>query len=114
MSSIPDELPISDVRDNFADVIGRATYAGQITYVTKRGTRIGAIVPVELAEAAAEDAYLSNLAREADAELAAGATVRPLSEVVSDLDLVDDKAGEPGPPPPRRSPEDSQRARRQS
>ena len=32
----PEELPISDARDHLADVLGRATYAGQITYITKR------------------------------------------------------------------------------
>lgn len=73
-----------------ADVLGRARYAGQITYITKRGQRVGAVVPVEVAEAAesAEDAYLSGLARDAEAELATGATTRPLGEVVAELKLA--------------------------
>jgi prevent-host-death family protein len=89
VTSSPDELPISDARDHLAEVVAQATYAGQITYITKRGRRVGAIVPAEVAEAAehAEHAYLSRLARDADAELAAGAPTRPLSEVIADLDL---------------------------
>ena len=89
MTSSPEELPISDARDHLTDVVARATYGGQITYVTKRGRRVGAIVPVEVAEAAehAEDAYLSKLARDAEAELAAGAPTRALAEVIADLDL---------------------------
>jgi prevent-host-death family protein len=84
-----DELPISEARDHLTEVVGQATYTGQITYITKRGRRVGAIVPVEVAEAAeaAEDAYLSRLARDAEAELAAGAPTRTLSEVVAELDL---------------------------
>lgn len=78
MTSSPEELPISD-----------ATYGGQITYLTKRGRRVGAIVPVEVAEAAehAEGAYPSRLARDAEAELATGAPTRALAEVIADLDL---------------------------
>jgi prevent-host-death family protein len=85
----PDELPISDARDHFADVLGRATYAGQITYITKRGQRVGAVVPVDVAEAAeaAEDEYLSRLARDADEELGTGAPTRPLADLVEELDL---------------------------
>jgi antitoxin Phd len=95
----PDELPVSEARDTFADVLGRATYAGQITYITRRGRRVGAVVPVDVAEAAeaAEDAYLSRLAREAEEELAAGASTRPLADLVDELDI------HPAVLPPQRS-----------
>jgi antitoxin Phd len=94
----PEELPISDARDHLADVLGRATYAGQITYITKRGQRVGAVVPVDVAEAAeaAEDAHLSRLAREAEEELDAGASTRPLLDVADELDILP-------PPVPRQS-----------
>lgn len=83
----------------------RATYGGQITYITKRGRRVGAIVPAEVAEAAehSEDAYLSRLARDAEAELAAGAPSRALADVIADLDLgrtneqADEQADEASP-----------------
>ena len=89
MTLLPDELAISDARDHLTEVVAQATYAGQITYITKRGQRVGAIVPVEVAEVAeaAEAAYLSGLARSAEDELAAGATTRTLAEVLYDLDL---------------------------
>lgn len=101
MTSSPEELPISDARDHLTEVVARATYGGQITYLTKRGRRVGAIVPIEVAEAAehAEDAYLSRLARDAEAELAAGAPTRALAEVIADLDLgrPDDRPDEATP-----------------
>ncbi|MBQ1067156.1 type II toxin-antitoxin system prevent-host-death family antitoxin [Micromonospora chalcea] len=58
MSEPAAELPISDARDRLADVVSRAYYAGRITYVTRRGQRLAAVVPAELAEAIerAEDA----------------------------------------------------------
>lgn len=111
MTSPPEELPISDARDHFADVVGRATYAGRITYITKRGQRVGAVVPVEVAEAAeaAEDAYLSGLAREAEQELAGGAPTRPLGELVEELGL-----GPAAVPRPRPSTPNDADARRRS
>ena len=51
MSEPAAELPISDARDRLADVVSRAYYAGRITYVTRRGQRLAAVVPAELAEA---------------------------------------------------------------
>ncbi|WBC14579.1 type II toxin-antitoxin system prevent-host-death family antitoxin [Micromonospora sp. WMMA1998] len=59
------ELPISDARENLADVVSRAHYAGRITYVTGRGQRLAAIVPADLAEAIerAEDAIDVEAAR---------------------------------------------------
>jgi prevent-host-death family protein len=100
VTSLPDELPISEARDHLTDVVGRATYSGQITYITKRGRRVGAVVPVEVAEAAeaAKDNYLSKLAHDAEAELAAGAPIRALADVVADLDIgaVEDRADDDG------------------
>lgn len=103
-AAAPEEMPISDARDHLADVLARSTYAGQTTYITKRGRRVAAVVPVDVAEAAedAEDAYLSGLAQDAEAELAAGGQTRRLSEVVADLGLAED---EPLPAQRRRSPD---------
>ena len=80
MSSLPDEfpdsLPVSEARDQLAELLNRALYTEQITYVTKQGQRVGAIVPVHVAQAGedAEDAYLARLAAEAETELDAGGT----------------------------------------
>jgi len=78
------ELPITDVRDRLADVVNAAAYAGQVTYLTRHGRRLAAIVPVEDAEAAErwEDQQLGRMADEALAEMArTGEKPIPLAEV---------------------------------
>jgi len=45
------EMSVADARRQFADVLNDAV-RGHITYVTNRGRRIAAIVPVAIAEAA--------------------------------------------------------------
>ncbi|MDF2707067.1 MAG: Antitoxin Phd YefM, type toxin-antitoxin system [Nonomuraea muscovyensis] len=51
MNEIPDELSVAEVRKSFADVLNEAAVRGQITYVTNRGRRVAAVVPVAVAEA---------------------------------------------------------------
>lgn len=83
------ELSVSDAREHLADVIGRAAYAGKITYVTRRGQRMAAIVPVEMAEAIerAEDAEDVAAALEALARIDAGDKPVPLADLRSELGL---------------------------
>jgi prevent-host-death family protein len=47
-------MPISEARDQFAEVVNRAAYGGEVTYVTRRGRRLAAVVPATrlVAEAA--------------------------------------------------------------
>ncbi|MCZ7439141.1 type II toxin-antitoxin system prevent-host-death family antitoxin [Micromonospora sp. WMMC241] len=89
MSEPAAELPISDARDSLADVVSRAHYAGRITYVTRRGQRLAAIVPADVAEAIerAEDAVDVAAAREALARIDEGETPLPLAELRKELDL---------------------------
>ncbi|SCE75288.1 prevent-host-death family protein [Micromonospora haikouensis] len=89
MSESAAELPISEARESLADVVSRAHYAGRITYVTRRGQRLAAIVPVELAEAIerAEDAADVAAAREALDRIDAGDTPIALAELRSELGL---------------------------
>jgi prevent-host-death family protein len=47
-----DEIAVSDLRAKLADVLNDSAVRGRITYVTSRGRRIAAVVPVQLAEAA--------------------------------------------------------------
>jgi len=46
------ELSVSQARDHFSDAVNRATFGGQITYVTRGRThrRAAAIVPADLVE----------------------------------------------------------------
>jgi prevent-host-death family protein len=46
------ELGIRDLRLNLADVLNDTAVRGRIAYITSRGRRIAAIVPVPVAEAA--------------------------------------------------------------
>lgn len=45
------EVGTTDLRTTLADVLNDATVYGKVTYVTSRGRRIAAIVPVPVAEA---------------------------------------------------------------
>ncbi|HEU0129088.1 MAG TPA: type II toxin-antitoxin system Phd/YefM family antitoxin [Pseudonocardiaceae bacterium] len=84
------ELPITEARGRLADVVNEAAYAGTVTYLTRHGRRLAAIVPVDAAEAIehAEDAYLSQLAREALDEMHRdGGRTIPLEQVIAELDL---------------------------
>ena len=40
------ECPITEARDHLADLVNRAAYAGETIYLTRRGRRLAAIVPV--------------------------------------------------------------------
>ena len=47
-----EERSVRELRATLADVLNGAAVHGQITYVTSRGRRIAAVVPVPVAEAA--------------------------------------------------------------
>lgn len=51
------EMPVSEARDHFSDVVSRAAY-GESTYLMRHGRRVAAVVPISVIEAmeAAEDA----------------------------------------------------------
>lgn len=90
MSGNAHDLPITDARDRLADVVNEAAYTGQVTYLTRRGRRLAAIVSVEAAEAAErwEDEQLGRMADDALAEMArTGERPVPLDEVRAELDL---------------------------
>ena len=52
MEKEPAELSVRDLRGQVADVLNDAAVHGRITYVTNRGRRLAAVVPVPVAEAA--------------------------------------------------------------
>jgi prevent-host-death family protein len=83
------DLTISAARDHLADVVSRAAYAGRITYVTRHGQRMAAIVPVEVAEAIerAEEAEDVAAARAALARIDAGDTPVTVADLRTELGL---------------------------
>lgn len=90
MSEKPRDLPITDARDRLADVVNEAAYTGQVTYLTRRGRRLAAIVSVQAAEAAErwEDEQLGRMADDALAEMTrTGETPVALDEVRRELGL---------------------------
>ena len=44
------EIPVADLRQNLAEVLNDTAVHARITYVTRNGRRIAAIVPVPVAE----------------------------------------------------------------
>lgn len=44
-------MPISDARDNLAEVVNRAAYSGEPTYITRRGRRLAVVVSAAQLEA---------------------------------------------------------------
>jgi prevent-host-death family protein len=48
----PAERSVRELRRDLADVLNETAVRGQITYITSRGRRVAAIVPVPVAEAA--------------------------------------------------------------
>jgi PHD/YefM family antitoxin component YafN of YafNO toxin-antitoxin module len=78
MSAEPSELSVSQARDHFSEAVNRASFAGQITYITRgRGHhRAAAIVPAELIEEyeAMLDREDGRIAQQRLADLEAGRT----------------------------------------
>ena len=52
--SMADEMGVRELRGKLADVLNDAAVRGRITYITSRGRRVAAVVPVPVAEAADE------------------------------------------------------------
>ncbi|WP_433796480.1 type II toxin-antitoxin system prevent-host-death family antitoxin [Actinoplanes sp. CA-252034] len=44
------EIRVADLRQNLAEILNSTAVHGKITYVTRNGRRIAAIVPVPMAE----------------------------------------------------------------
>lgn len=51
---IEPEYSIKDVRNNLGPIIEAARYFDRVTYMTNRGVRAAAVVPVDLAQLAEE------------------------------------------------------------
>jgi prevent-host-death family protein len=47
-----EEMSVRDLRAKLADVLNDAAVRGKITYVTSRGRRVAAVVPLPVAERA--------------------------------------------------------------
>lgn len=79
------EVPVSEVRERLADLLDLVDREGRRVYVTKRGRRVGALVPVDVAERSEEeeDAYWSARATQV---LESGEPTVPWDEAVRMLE----------------------------
>jgi prevent-host-death family protein len=90
-------MPISDAREHLADVVNRAVYGGEATYLTRRGRRLALVMSAAQLDAdrararqhAVIDTYRQLWKRAADADDATRATIRELIdegvEIAEDL-----------------------------
>lgn len=46
-----EDIPITEARDNLADVINRVHYAHEVAFLTRRGRRLAALTPVDMLDA---------------------------------------------------------------
>lgn len=87
MSVDPCELSVGQARDRFSDVVNRASFAGEITYVTRGRShhRAAAIVSAELVEEheALLDRKDGHIAQQRLAEYEAGGTRPVLADEVA-------------------------------
>lgn len=44
------DMPVSEARERLAEVVNAAGYRGTVTYLTRRGKRLAAVVPAEAAD----------------------------------------------------------------
>jgi len=47
---VPREQPVSEIRQKFADYVTETAVSGEVTYLTLRGRRVAALVPVRVAD----------------------------------------------------------------
>lgn len=86
------DMPITDARDQLAEIVSLAAYRGQVTYLTRHGKRVAAIVPADDAEEIEriEDAWLAKQAEAAQAGIRAGDRTVSLADVLTKLGVTDE------------------------
>ena len=84
------EVPVSEARDRLADLVDSVRDQDSFVYLTRRGKRVAALMPADIAEnyEQIEDEYWSRRAEEARARIAAGE-----DEVISFDRLVAESEG---------------------
>lgn len=86
------EVPLSEARDRLADLVDSVRDEDTFIYLTRRGKRIAALMPADIAAnyEQIEDEYWARRAEEAHARIAAGE-----DEVISFDRLVAETEGRP-------------------
>ncbi len=87
MSKVPAIIPVSDLRQDAATVLGRAKKSGQPIVITQRGRATAVIVSVDAYERAEQEREILKALVQGDKEIAAGRG-RELDAVLSDVDRI--------------------------
>lgn len=83
------EIPLSEARERLGDLVDSVRDEDSFIYLTRRGKRVAALMPVDVAEnyEKIEDEYWARRAAEAHDRLAAGEDeVIPFSELVAEAE----------------------------
>jgi len=87
MSKVPAIIPVSDLRQDAANVLGRLKKSGQPVVITQRGRAAAVMVSVQQYERGEEEREILKLLVQGEKEIAAGRG-RDLEDVLADVDRI--------------------------
>ncbi|MCJ7440646.1 MAG: type II toxin-antitoxin system Phd/YefM family antitoxin [Thermoanaerobaculaceae bacterium] len=93
MNKVPDIVPITDLRQDAAAVVGRARSKRQPIIITQRGRAVAVMVSVEEYERVEQERQILLLLAKGDKEIAAGRGV-DLDAVLAEADALLEKGRE--------------------
>jgi len=93
MNKVPDIVPITDLRQHAAAVVGRARSKRQPIIITQRGRAVAVMVSVEEYERVEQERQILLLLAKGDKEIAAGRGV-DLDAVLAEADALLEKGRE--------------------
>jgi len=93
MNKVPDIVPITDLRQDAAAVVGRARSRRQPIIITQRGRAVAVMVSVEEYERVEQERQILLLLAKGDKEIAAGRGV-DLDAVLAEADALLEKGRE--------------------
>jgi prevent-host-death family protein len=83
------EVPVTEARSRFAEIVDEVVTEDQFVYLTRRGKRVAVIMPADVGEnyERIEDEYWSRRADEARSRLASGdEELIPFDKVIADVE----------------------------
>jgi prevent-host-death family protein len=87
MSKVPAIVPVSDLREDAANVLGRIKKSGQPVIITQRGRATAVIVSIDEYERVEQQREILRLLIQGEKEIAAGLS-HDLDDVLADADRI--------------------------
>ena len=87
MSKVPDIVPVSDLRQNAANVLGRVKKSRQPVVITQRGRAAAVMLSIDEYEKGEHEREILKLLVQGDREIAAGRGY-DLNDVLADADRI--------------------------